>query len=209
MAQPGRPCASRKIALQSPAGQWIAISPIPLRQPDQSQTQHIIVSLCWPILRGPPRDANHPALQPRRRRELRTCISDCLTKLLCGLPLGDYCVIPCRALRPRALAEFGFPSQRMHAFACRQCLRIRLSSSSPATILFNRAFSFSRLFSSDNCARPIPPNRFRHCPKLYRQWPIEMGLDTSFPQVRHDSAQFARGDRAYLGAHLWRGRGET
>ena len=43
----------------------------------------------------------------------------------------------------------------------RPSLRMSLSSSSSATIFFSRAFSFSRLFSSDNWARPIPPNRFR------------------------------------------------
>ena len=43
----------------------------------------------------------------------------------------------------------------------RLSLRISLSSSSSATIFFNRVFFFSRLRISYNCDRPIPPNRLR------------------------------------------------
>ena len=43
----------------------------------------------------------------------------------------------------------------------RLSFRIRLSSSTSATIFSKREFSFSRLHSSDSCDFPLPPNRLR------------------------------------------------
>ena len=99
-------------------------STVLLRQPDDRQPQRIIASRNWSILQEAPRDANHPTRPALRRRELLARVNDGLTELLCGQALGFRWF--------------------------RLSLRMSLSSSSSATIFFSRAFSFSRLFISDN-----------------------------------------------------------
>jgi len=69
---------------------------------------------------GLPRQANHPARPPLRRRMLLACVNDGLTKLICGQALGFRWF--------------------------RLSLRMSFSNSSSATIFVSRAFSFSRRF---------------------------------------------------------------
>lgn len=98
----------------------ITVASILFGQSDQSQSQFIVISRCWSILQGAPRQTNHPARPPLRHCELLACMNDGLTKLLGGQALGFRWF--------------------------RLSLRMSLSSSSSATISFSRAFSFSRLF---------------------------------------------------------------
>ena len=102
----------------------IAVAAILLRQPDQGQPQGIIISVGRLVLQGTARQTNHPAGPPLRRRQLLARMDNGLTKLLGRQALGFRWL--------------------------RLSLRISLSSSSSATIFFNRAFSFSRLRISDN-----------------------------------------------------------
>ena len=94
----------------------IAIPAILLRQPDQSQSQGIIVSGCRTILQGAPRQSYHPARPSLRRREHLARMNDRLTELLWRQALGFRWF--------------------------RLSLRINLSSSNSATIFFSRVFSF-------------------------------------------------------------------
>ena len=87
------------------------------------------------MLQGAPREADQPARPSLRPRELLACMNGGLAELRCGQAL--------------ALKLF------------RLCLRICSSSSGSATIFFSRAFSFARIFISDNYDRPVPPSRFR------------------------------------------------
>lgn len=66
----------------------IAISTVLLRQPDNCQTQRIVISGGWSILQGAPREADHPARPSLRRRELLACMNGGLTELRCGQALG-------------------------------------------------------------------------------------------------------------------------
>lgn len=113
----------------------VAISFVLLRQPDYRQPERIVISWGRSILQGAPREADHPERPSLRRRELLACMCGGLTELRCGQALGFRWF--------------------------RLSLRISLSSSSSATIFLSRAFSFAGLFISDNCDRPIPPNRLR------------------------------------------------
>jgi hypothetical protein len=113
----------------------VPVSTVLLRQPDQRQPQFVVISYCRSILQGAPRQTDHPTRPPLRRRELLACMNDGLTQLLCGWALG-------------------FRWFRLF-------LRMSLSSSSSATIFFSRAPSFSKLFITDSCDRPMPPNRRR------------------------------------------------
>lgn len=113
----------------------IPLSPVLLCWPDDCQPQRIVVSRCRPVLQGAPRETRHPARPPLGRGELLARMNDGLTELLCGPALG------------------------FRLF--RHSLRRSLSSS--AKTFFSRAFSFSRLFRSDNCERPIPPNASASC----------------------------------------------
>ena len=102
----------------------IAVAPIPLRQPDQGEPESIIIFSGRLVLQGTTRQANHPAGPPLRCRELLARMDNGLTEL---------------------------PGRQALGFRCgRLSLRISLSSSSSATIFFNRVFSFSRLCISDN-----------------------------------------------------------
>jgi hypothetical protein len=120
----------------------IAVAPILFSQPYQGQPQRIVVSSIGLALQGAPRQSDNTTCPPLRRRKLLACMKDGLTKLLCGQALG---------FRNATLS-----------------LRISLSNSSSATIFLRRTFSFSRLRISDNCDRPIQPNRFRQLKYSHR-----------------------------------------
>ena len=66
----------------------IAITTVLLRQPDQSQSQLVIISRDWSILQGAPRDANHLEHPSLRRRKLLARMNDGPTELLYGQALG-------------------------------------------------------------------------------------------------------------------------
>lgn len=82
----------------------IVLSPILLRQPNQSQTQRIIVSVCWLILKRAPREANDSARSPLRRRERLTFMNVGLTKLLCDQGLC-FMPLPCHP-KPASHEQF-------------------------------------------------------------------------------------------------------
>jgi len=102
----------------------VAIAAIVLDQTDHGKPQTVIVSFHRLILHGTARKADGLTGPALRCGELLARVNDSLTKLARRQALG---------FRQLTLS-----------------LRISLSSSSSATILFSRAFSFSRLRSSDS-----------------------------------------------------------
>ena len=102
----------------------VTVTPVVLRQPDQGQPQGIVITLGRLIVQGTAGYTNYPVGSSLGRRQLLTRMDNGLTK------------IPARQ-------ALGFRWLRLS-------LRVSLSSSSSATIFFRRAFSFSRLRSSDS-----------------------------------------------------------
>ena len=66
----------------------IAVAPILLRQPDQSQPKSLIISPGRLVLQGASRQTDRPACPSLRRRELLTCMNNGLTELLRRQALG-------------------------------------------------------------------------------------------------------------------------
>jgi hypothetical protein len=66
----------------------VAVTPVPLRQPDQGQPQGIIITLGRLIVQGTAGYTNYPAGSSLRRRQLLTRMDNGLTKIPARQALG-------------------------------------------------------------------------------------------------------------------------